>query len=258
MNVSWNNRLSKPVAVHSPRAFALLIASTFVLTTSTAAPLGAESSHRHLSTPTALYGVGIARCTFVDHSRSALNYSTTPYRIIPGGRRLVTEVRYPIQRQPDQPAEIGRSSSVPANRWISDGRLRPRLRRDARQRTPRCWTRGCERDSSSVAPFFPDESASEVASQRGANTEGDLPQMKPGTSPLSPGPCSRPRPTRPPAVPIVSGLVEPSEIALAGHSDGAEVVGMLAYDHGDDPQGVKLRETCARNRLPGGDHPVGG
>jgi len=28
--------------------------------------------------------------------------------------------------------------------------------------------------------------------------------------------------------PIVSGLVEPSEIALAGHSDGAEVVGMLA------------------------------
>jgi len=36
--------------------------------------------------------------------------------------------------------------------------------------------------------------------------------------------------------PIVSGLVEPSEIALAGHSDGAEVVGMLAYDHGDDPK----------------------
>jgi pimeloyl-ACP methyl ester carboxylesterase len=36
----------------------------------------------------------------------------------------------------------------------------------------------------------------------------------------------------------VSGLIQPSEIALAGHSDGAQAVGMLAFDHGEDPQGT--------------------
>jgi hypothetical protein len=236
MNVSWNNRLSKPRRGALATRFALLIASTFVLTTSTAAPLGAESSHRHLSTPTALYGVGIARCTFVDHSRSALNYSTTPYRIIPGGRRLVTEVRYPIQRQPDQPAESDgappspRTGGYPMVVFAHGYDVTP----DTYAALLDAWVRA---GFVVVAPFFPDESASEVASQRGANTEGDLPNEA-GDLTFVTRSVLQASANETTGCPIVSGLVEPSEIALAGHSDGAEVVGMLAYDHGDDPQGV--------------------
>jgi len=86
-----------------------------------------------------------------------------------------------------------------------------------------------------VAPFFPDESASEVASQRGANTEGDLPNEA-GDLTFVTRSVLQASANETTGCPIVSGLVEPSEIALAGHSDGAEVVGMLAYDHGDDPK----------------------
>jgi len=82
MNVSWNNRLSKPRRGALATRFALLIASTFVLTTSTAAPLGQNRATTSVHADSTVRGRN-RRCTFVDHSRSALNYSTTPYRIIP-------------------------------------------------------------------------------------------------------------------------------------------------------------------------------
>ena len=50
-----------------------------------------------------------------------------------------------------------------------------------------------------------------------------------------------------PSCPVLDGLVNPAEIALAGHSDGAEAVSMLAYDHGLDPQAVNYADL--RNGL---------
>ena len=42
--------------------------------------------------------------------------------------------------------------------------------------------------------------------------------------------------------PLVEGLIDPSDLALAGHSDGAQAVSMLAYDHGLDPQDVNYAQ----------------
>ncbi len=47
------------------------------------------------------------------------------------------------------------------------------------------------------------------------------------------------------ACPLVHGLVRASALGLAGHSDGAEVVGMLAYANGRDPQGTSYRALRA-------------
>ncbi len=88
-----------------------------------------------------------------------------------------------------------------------------------------------------VAPFFPDEESSEVNAQHGVNTEGDL-VNEPGDLAFVTKAVIQASTTASTECPIVDGLVQASEIALAGHSDGATAVGMLAYDHGVDPQGV--------------------
>lgn len=240
MNAIQNNRSGKnrhDVKVHR---FACVVALALVIPIAMAAPLGAESRHSAKSTPAPLFGVGIARCTFVDTSRAALNYSTVPYRAISGGRRLVTDIRYPIQLHPGEPVESGGAPPLPQS-----GGYPMVVFAHGYDVTPEtyaslldAWVR---EGFVVVAPFFPDESASEVAAQHGANTEGDL-ANEPGDLAFvtksvltaSTGDSTNCR--------IVNGLVEPTEIALAGHSDGAEAVGMLAFAHGDDPQGVNFAD----------------
>jgi hypothetical protein len=235
MKVTWHARTEKLRHGTSVPRFALVMVSTIVIATLIAAPLGALSSRDSHLTPPPLFGVGVARCTFVDHSRAALNYSATPYRVLAGGRRLVTEIRYPIQLRPGEPAEtdgappLPRTGGYPMVVFAHGYDVTP----DTYAALMDAWVR---QGFVVVAPFFPDESASEVAAQHGANTEGDL-ANEPGditfvtTSVLA---ASADESTN---CHIVSGLVDPSQIALAGHSDGAEAVGMLAYDQGDDPQG---------------------
>jgi pimeloyl-ACP methyl ester carboxylesterase len=92
-----------------------------------------------------------------------------------------------------------------------------------------------------VAPFFPDEQASAVAAQHGANTEDDL-VNEPEDLTFVTRSILQASANESSGCAVVSGLVEPSEIALAGHSDGATAAGMLAYDHGDDPQGVNYAD----------------
>jgi hypothetical protein len=87
-----------------------------------------------------------------------------------------------------------------------------------------------------AAPRFPDESSTEVNRQH-VNTEGDIfnepadlafvaRQLIAASSSLSS------------SCPLVQGLIRPGELAIAGHSDGAVAVGLLAYSTGRDPQGV--------------------
>ena len=87
-----------------------------------------------------------------------------------------------------------------------------------------------------VAPVFPDENSNEVAAQGGTNTEDDI-VNEPGDLAFVTTSVIQASANETTACPLLSGLVNPSELALAGHSDGAEAVGMLAYDHGLDPQG---------------------
>jgi len=201
-----------------------------------APPLGATSPHSNSSTPAPLFGVGIARCTFVDHSRAALNYSTTPYRVLPGGRQLVTEIRYPIQLRAGQPAEttgvppLSQTGGYPMVVFAHGYDVTP----DTYAALLDAWVQA---GFVVVAPIFPDENAAEVAAQHGANTENDL-LNEPADLTFVTKSILAASADAAANCPVVSGLVDPSEIALAGHSDGAEVVGMLAYDHGYDLQGV--------------------
>jgi len=88
-----------------------------------------------------------------------------------------------------------------------------------------------------VAPFFPDENSFAVAAQHGANTEDDV-VNEPGDLAFVTKAVVQDSAASTSTCPVLAGLIAPGEIALAGHSDGAEAVGMLAYDHGLDPQGV--------------------
>ena len=88
-----------------------------------------------------------------------------------------------------------------------------------------------------VAPLFPDEKSSEVAAQHGANTEGDL-VNEPADLAFVTQALVNDSSDGSSNCPVMHGLVNASELALAGHSDGATAVAMLAFDHGLDPQGV--------------------
>jgi hypothetical protein len=88
-----------------------------------------------------------------------------------------------------------------------------------------------------VAPSFPDESEPAVAAQHGADTEDDL-ANEPEDLAFVTKEILHASAQETPSCPIADDLIDPSEIALAGHSDGAVAVGMLAYDHGVDPQKI--------------------
>jgi hypothetical protein len=211
------------------------VEAVLLVTAFLAAPVGAAT--RHVATPQH-FGVGIARCTFVDHSRSVLNYSSRPFRVLSKSRTLVTEIRYPTQLRAGAPAEVKGAAPVelsggyPTVVFAHGYDVTP----DTYAALLDAWVRA---GFVVVAPIFPDESAFAVAAQHGANTEGDL-ANEPGDLVFVTNGVLQASNDESSACPIVNGLVDPSEIALAGHSDGAEAVGMLAYDHGLDPQGVNF------------------
>jgi hypothetical protein len=97
-----------------------------------------------------------------------------------------------------------------------------------------------------AAPILPDESSTEVALQH-VNTEGDL-VNEPGDLAFVTRSLLGDSTTPSPSCPLVQGLIRPSELALAGHSDGAVAVALLAYSTGHDPQGApyaRLRRGLA-------------
>ncbi|HUZ41543.1 MAG TPA: hypothetical protein VMU68_09170 [Acidimicrobiales bacterium] len=182
------------------------------------------------------FGVGITRCTFVDHSRSVLNYAKTPYRVSSSSRVLVTEIRYPTELLAGGPSEnvgaapVPRSGGYPMVVFAHGYDVTP----DTYAALLDAWVRA---GFVVVAPIFPDENASAVAAEHGANTENDL-INEPGDLTFVTKAVLQASANETSNCRVAFDLVDHSEIALAGHSDGAEVVGMLAYDHGLDPQGV--------------------
>lgn len=189
------------------------------------------------------YAVGIRRCTFVDHSRRVLNYSTSPVTVFATSRTLVTEIRYPTQPVSGGPGETAGAPPAPqvggyplivfAHGYdVTPDTYAPLL--DA-------WTRA---GFVVAAPFLPDEQPSAIAAQHFANTEGDL-ANEPGDLAFVTREVLQASASATAACPILSGLVRPTGIALAGHSDGANAVAMLAYDQGTDPQGASFASLRA-------------
>jgi predicted dienelactone hydrolase len=95
-----------------------------------------------------------------------------------------------------------------------------------------------------VAPLFPDENQYAVAAQHGANTEDDL-RNEPADITFVTRALLLASANQSTGCHVVSGLLQPSELALAGHSDGATVVGLLTYARGNDPQGVSFASLRA-------------
>jgi len=228
-NRSPSSRLSTGPAL-------LAVVAPIVISAVLMAPHGAAANSVPPFSQSPLYSVGIARCTFVDHSRHVVNYSTRPYSVYSPRRTLVTEIRYPTVRVSGGSSELAgatpvqRTGGYPMIVFAHGYDVTP----DIYKALLDSWTSA---GFVVVAPLFPDEQPSAVAAQHGVNTEGDL-VNEPADIAFVTKEILLASAGTPAACPIVRGLVQASEIALAGHSDGATAVGMLAYDHGIDPQGV--------------------
>lgn len=200
------------------------------------APQSAEAIHAHALGPTPHFAVGLERCTFVDHTRAVTNYTTTPFTVFSASRTLVTEIRYPTtlvagsSRERIGASPVERIGGYPMIVFAHGYDVTP----DKYAALLDSWARA---GFVVVAPLFPEEKPSAVAAQHGANTEWDL-VNEPGDLAFVTTAVLQASTSSSAVCPIVHGLVQTSQVALAGHSDGATAVGMLAYDQGLDPQGI--------------------
>jgi hypothetical protein len=191
------------------------------------------------------YGVGVTRCTFVDPTRDVLNYATSPPSLLARARTLVTEVRYPTLASSPDGAESANAPPV-----TQPGGFPLVVFAHGYDVTPGTYATLLERWSREgfvvAAPIFPDESSTEVQRQR-TNTESDL-VNEPADLAFVIKQLIGDAATLSPSCPLVNGLIRSGSLALAGHSDGAVAVGLLAYSTGRDPQGVSyahLRQGLA-------------
>jgi hypothetical protein len=227
------------------RAGPSVLISGVVVTASFFAISPADASHRLTAqqTPSAPFGVGVARCTFVDHTRNVLNYSTAPTSVLSNVRKLVTEIRYPTQSVAGETNPI--NGAVPVAKIggypmivfahgydVTPETFAPLL--DA-------WVRA---GFVVAAPFFPDENRFAVAAQHGANTENDI-RNEPADMTFVTRAILQASSGLSPGCPIANGLVNASELGLAGHSDGATAVGLLVFARGNNLQGVSYASLRA-------------
>jgi len=199
-------------------------------------------SPRHV-TPAAAYAVGVTRCTFVDRTRSTPNFQTTPPSVLVSTRTLVTEIRYPIS-----PVVGGSTESFGATPALRSGGYPMIVFAHGYDATPDTYARLLDAWVRAgfivAAPLFPDESSAGVAAQHGVNTEDDL-WNEPADLTFVTRELLDASATRSASCPLVQGLIRASQLALAGHSDGATVVGILSYAHGTDPYGVSYQRLRA-------------
>ncbi len=169
--------------------------------------------------------VGLARCTFIDSSRTVTNYKTG---VTTMGRRLVTEVRYLAQRGSSRHENVGapalrRGGGYPVVFFAEGFDVTP----DVYAPLLDAWVRA---GFVVVAPIFPDTNGETVAEEQSLfSAEGDnvnepadmvfVTQQVLGAAVA---------PTR--ACRVLDGLVDPSRAVLAGQSDGGNIVAGLAYD----------------------------
>jgi len=165
-----------------------------------------------------------------------LDFATTPVSLLSNQRTLVTEIRYPIAATAHSRGEspgakaLTRRGGYPLIVFAHGYDVTPDTYAALLDR----WTRA---GYVVVAPFFPDEQASAVLAQHGADTEGDL-VNEPADMTFVTREVLRAARGVGAGCGVLRGLVNASQIALAGQSDGANAVATLAYDQGSDPQGI--------------------
>jgi predicted dienelactone hydrolase len=217
----------------------VIVTASFFVTS----PANAGHSLAVQPTSSAPFGVGVARCTFVDHTRNVLNYSTTPTSVLSNQRKLVTEIRYPTLSMQGEPNPINGAEPVAkiggypmivfAHGYdVTPETFAPLL--DA-------WVRA---GFVVAAPFFPDENSFAVAAQHGANTENDI-RNEPADMTFVTRALLLASAGQSSGCPVANGLVNASELGLAGHSDGATAVALLAFARGNNLQVVSYASLRA-------------
>ena len=222
------------------------VALTAALTANVVAivqPAAWASQSLTATTGTAHYSVGITRCTFVDRTRSVPDFATTPPSVLSKRRVLITEIRYPTTRpHPTVTESVGappvrQPGGFPMIVFAHGYNVMP----DTYAALLDAWV---AKGFVVAAPIFPDENPADVSRQHNVNTEIDMwnepadltfvtRQILKDSAALSSG-C-----------PLLNQLVRASALALAGHSDGGTVVGMLTNSSGRDPQGVAFKDLRA-------------
>jgi hypothetical protein len=186
--------------------------------------------------PPAPHGVGLARCTFVDTTRTTYDYATgqtLPNRVLP------TEIRYPTAAQVASGARLGaiplaRPGGWPTIFFAPGYDVTP----DDYAALLDAWVRD---GFVVVAPTFPDTNPTAVAAANPAygQPEDDL-TNQPGdvifvvhaalSASMKAASCR-----------VLHGLLDPGELALAGQSDGGDTVALVAY--GQSGPGAGLGNT---------------
>jgi dienelactone hydrolase len=218
--------------VRYSRRLALSVGSMSIVASLVVAPAaGGLGAHENDVTPS--YGVGVTRCTFVDRSRNVLDYATSPPTVLARQRTIVTEIRYPTLLRSSQPettnAPPAPTFGYPLVVFAHGYDVTPGIYATLLER----WA---QRGFVVAAPIFPDENSAEVRRQR-VDTEADL-VNEPADMAFVIRQLLADSATLAASCPLVHGLVAPNEVALAGHSDGADAVALLADSNGRDPQGV--------------------
>ncbi|MCU1491152.1 MAG: hypothetical protein JWM85_2557 [Acidimicrobiaceae bacterium] len=203
---------------------------------SSAGILGASGSNATpASAATTPHEVGLAKCTFIDPSRTTTDYSVHP-PVARSGRLLTVEIRYPTvagragatetRGVAPEPQVGGYPTVVFAHGFaVSPDTYRALL--DS-------WVRA---GFVVVAPVFPDDNGATVAAEGGAASgiEDDLVNEPADLAFVTRQVLSASAKLRADCR-IAHGLIEPTALALAGQSDGAQAAGMLAYDSGSVAQ----------------------
>ncbi len=220
-----------------PRISSILWIAATLLIGGFATALPAASSIRApaVATSSPSYSVGIVRCTFIDRTRSTVNYSTSPPSVLANRRVLVTEIRYPTAAPASGAVES--PGAVPAQVL---GGFPTIVFAHGYDVTPDTYAALLDFWAKSgfvvVAPFFPEENRNAVSAQNNADTEYDL-WNEPADLAFVTRQILEASTAATARCPLVHGLILASALALAGHSDGGTVVGMLAGARGTDPQG---------------------
>lgn len=184
------------------------------------------------------YSVGVTRCRFTDTTRGLLDYATSPPSELSRSRNLVTEIRYPTSSVPTTVRQLNNAppalvvGGFPAIVFAHGYDVTP----DTYAKLLDTWVR---KGFVVIAPFFPGEEPAEVARQH-VDTEADL-YNEPADMTFVMRHVLRDVLVPSRSCRLVAGLINPERLALAGHSDGADAVGLLAFSAGRDPQGVFYR-----------------
>ncbi len=228
-------------------AFLLVIAlAAFEIARQTHPASGRQRATRPSVLASKSIRAGVEQCVFFDASRPTEDYLT---RQSSPGRRLVTDIFYPTFSR--LPRRRLASPGAPAGRLAVPGAVEGAAPASSRGPypavfflggyglDPRSYARLLEHWAVSgmvvVAPEPPDASAAAYSAVHGSSAdEADIPN-EPGDVTFVTRQVLGDVAVTGHGCPVLRGLVDPSELGLAGQSDGGTVVGMLAFDQGEVP-----------------------